>query len=230
MTNAWTWLVLIGVCAASGLAGYVRGSDATATEYRARMAEADARRADEDRARAETVAKAEKSARERLEAAQNRAAHLADQLAAHKDMLARSRAALNRRIADVSDRAARDCAGLTAEWVRVYNEALGLAASPGGGSGGAAGSAPGAAAPAVSSGAARAGVRPGAPIIPAQDVPGRAAGAQRLPRQSQVTANPAQDARVSVTPEDVLAHARDYGAYCRTLASQCRALVDWETR
>ena len=187
--------MLIGVCAASGLAGYVRGSDATAAEYRARLAEADARRAAEDRARAETVAASEKSARERLEAAQNRAAHLADQLTAHKDMLARERAALNRRIADAAETARRDCAGLSREWVRVYNEALGLAPGPGGGSGGAAGSAPGAAPPAVSSGATRAGVQ-----------------------QNTLT-----------TPEDVLAHARDYGAYCRTLAAQCRTLIDWET-
>ena len=88
-------------------------------------------------------------------------------------------------------KARRDCAGLSLEWVRLYNEALGLGS---GHSAGSEGSAPGGAHDAPgSAGAAHAGVQPDA----------------------------------LATPEDVLAHVRDFGGYCRKLEAGYRALVDF---
>ena len=102
------------------------------------------------------------------------------------------RASVNRRIRDVSEAARRDCAGLSAGWVRLYNEALGLADS--GDSAGNQGSAPGG----------------------AHDAPGSAGTAHAGVRQDALA-----------TPEDVLAHIRDFGGYCRKLEAGYRALVDF---
>lgn len=146
--------------------------------------------AEQERARAEAVAAAEKNARERLAAETARGEKLARELAAKNAELDAERASVNRRIRDVSEAARRDCAGLSAGWVRLYNEALGLADS--GDSAGREGSAPGGAHDAPgSAGAARAGVQPDA----------------------------------LATPEDVLAHIRDYGLYCRRLEAGYRALT-----
>ena len=102
------------------------------------------------------------------------------------------RASINKRIRDVSEKARRDCAGLSREWVRLYNEALGLAGSYY--SAGNEGSAPGG----------------------ADDAPGSAGTACAGVRQDALA-----------TPEDVLAHVRDFGGYCRKLEAGYRALVDF---
>ena len=172
---SWLWAVL--VCVVIYGAGVWRGLDVVTEEYEARIAAMNAARAEEERARAEAVAAAEKNARE---------------LAAKNAELDAERASVNRRIRDVSEKARRDCAGLSREWVRLYNEALGLAGSyysaePEGSAPGGAHDAPG------SAGTAHAGVR--------------------------------QDALA--TPEDVLAHVRDYGGYCRKLEAGYRGLVDY---
>ena len=89
----------------------------------------------------------------------------------------------------VAEEASRHCAGLPAGWVRLYNEALGLApAAPE-----ASAPAAGIGAPAGSASATGAGVRSGASVM--------------------------------VSPEDLLAHARDYGGYCRNLRAQAEALL-----
>ena len=89
---------------------------------------------------------------------------------------------------DVSEKARRDCAGLSREWVRLYNEAL----YGSGHSAGNEGSAPGGAHDTPgSAGTARAGIQPDA-LAP---------------------------------PEDVLAHVRDFGGYCRKLEAGYRALI-----
>ena len=184
---SWLWAVL--VCVVIYGAGVWRGLDVVTEEYEAKIAAMNATRAEEERARAEAVAAAEKNARERLAAETARGEKLARELATKTAELDAERASVNRRIRDVSEKARRDCAGLSLEWVRLYNEALGFGA---GHSAGNEGSAPGGTHDAPgSAGAARAGVQPDA----------------------------------LATPEDVLAHIRDYGLYCRRLEAGYRALT-----
>lgn len=195
--NARRWLCFLLVCLVAGCLGYWRGAQVTNLECRTRMAELDTRHAAEDRARAEAVALAEKNARERLQTEVSRGHALSMQLETAQAELDTERASINQRIADVSQTAARDCRGLGADWVRVYNEALGLASATRSHSG-AGSQSPGAA---------------GTVASPAGAESARA-GVQR---------------NALTTPQDVLAHVRDYGAYCRKLASGYRALVAWET-
>ena len=159
-------------------------------EYEAKIATMNATHAEQERARAEAVAAAEKNARERLAAETARGEKFARELAVKTAELDAERASVNRRIRDVSEAARRDCAGLSAGWVRLYNEALGLADS--GDSAGNQGSAPGG----------------------AHDAPGSAGTAHAGVRQDALA-----------TPEDVLAHVRDYGGYCRGLEVQLATLA-----
>ncbi len=159
-------------------------------EYEAKIATMNATHAEQERARAEAVAAAEKNARERLAAETARGEKFARELAVKTAELDAERASVNRRIRDVSEAARRDCAGLSAGWVRLYNEALGLADS--GDSAGNQGSAPGG----------------------AHDAPGSAGTAHAGVRQDALA-----------TPEDVLAHIRDFGGYCRKLEAGYRALI-----
>lgn len=177
------------VCLLAFLAGYARGDYVTSRVYEARVASINAVHAEEEKARAEAVAAAEKNARERLAAETARGEKLARELAMKTAELDAERASINKRIRDVSEKARRDCAGLSLEWVRLYNEALDLGS---GHSAGSEGSAPGGAHDAPgSAGAAHAGVQPDA----------------------------------LATPEDVLAHVRDFGGYCRKLEAGYRALT-----
>lgn len=185
---SWLWAVL--VCVVIYGAGVWRGLDVVTEEYEAKIAVMNAVHAEEERARAEAVAAAERQAHEALVAATARGEKLARELAAKTAELDAERASVNRRIRDVSEKARRDCAGLSLEWVRLYNEALGLA-----GSGHSAG---------------RKGPAPGG----AHDSPG-SAGAAGARVQPDTLA----------TPEDVLAHVRDFGGYCRKLEAGYRALI-----
>ena len=180
LSEGWlSWLL----CVVSLLAGYMHGRDTAEEEAKAKIAAMQA-------AHAEAVAFAEKSARERLA----KSAALADRLQADlvnkNQELNRERREFNRRLKDVSEAARRDCAGLTADWVRLYNEALGLDNRSGNEA-----SAPGKPSDASrSAGTSRAGVQPDA----------------------------------LTTPEDVLAHIRDYGGYCRSMEAAYQALIDYE--
>ena len=185
---SWLWAVL--VCVVIYGAGVWRGLDVVTEEYEAKIATMNATHAEQERARAEAVAAAEKNARERLAAETARGEKFARELAVKTAELDAERASVNRRIRDVSEAARRDCAGLSAGWVRLYNEALGLADS--GDSAGNQGSAPGG----------------------ADDAPG-SAGAAGARVQPDTLA----------TPEDVLAHIRDFGGYCRKLEAGYRALI-----
>ena len=184
---SWLWAVL--VCVVIYGAGVWRGLDVVTEEYEAKIAVMNAVRAEEERARAEAVAAAERQAHEALVAATARGEKLARELAAKTAELDAERASVNRRIRDVSEKARRDCAGLSDSWVRLYNEALGLGA---GHSAGNEGSASGG----------------------AYDAPG-SAGAAGARVQPDTLA----------TPEDVLAHVRDFGGYCRKLEAGYRALI-----
>ena len=179
-------LLLAGLVAAWW--GYTAGARHVSNRYEAELASIHAAHAERERARAEAVAAAEKNARERLAAATARGETLARELAAKTAELDAERASVNRRIRDVSEAARRHCAGLSLEWVRLYNEALY-------GSGHSAGSE---------------GPAPGG----AHDAPASARAARPGVREDALT-----------TPEDVLAHVRDYGQYCRKLEAGYRALT-----
>ena len=145
---------------------------------------------EKEKVRAEAVAAVERAAREKLEREAARVASLAAELSDARAQLAKNRKDFDVRLKEVSLAAARDCRGLPADWVRLYNEALGLAGSGGG---------------------------PGSQNTDP-------AGVAEAPGQTgPVGAGVRGDALT--TPEDVLAHVRDYGGYCRNLEAQARALV-----
>ena len=144
-----------------------------------------------DTARAEAVAAAARAARERLEKETARVAALSAELSDARKKLAKERQTFDARLQKVASAARRDCAGLSAGWVRLYNEALGLAAGASGGPGSESADPAGTAQNAGQAGTARAGVRGDA----------------------------------LATPEDVLAHVRDYGGYCRGLENQLATLA-----
>ena len=177
------------LCAACCAAGYVRGFGVAETRGRALLAEQAEASASEREALAVAAAESERLARQRLEAETERAAAIAGELSETRNRLAAERQAFTRRMDRVAEDASRHCAGLPAGWVRLYNEALGLApAAPE-----ASAPAAGIGAPAGSASATGAGVRSGASVM--------------------------------VSPEDLLAHARDYGGYCRNLRAQAEALL-----
>lgn len=179
-------LLLAGLLAAWW--GYAAGTRHTSERYEAKLAAINAAHAEQERTRAEAVAAAEKNARERLAAETARSEKFARELAVKTAELDAERASINKRIRDVSEKARRDCAGLPAGWVRLYNEALYGSYHSAGNEG----SAPGG----------------------AHDAPGSAGTAH---------AGVWQDALA--TPEDVLAHVRDFGGYCRKLEAGYRALI-----
>ncbi|MFR8054634.1 MAG: hypothetical protein ACLU6O_07905 [Bilophila wadsworthia] len=160
-------------------------------QYETRIATLAQEVSEKDKARAEAVATAERAARERLEKETARVASLSAELSDARKKLAKERQNFDVRLQKVAFAARRDCAGLSRDWVRLYNEALGLAAGSGGGSGSQDADPAGTAQNAGQTGPAGAGVRGDA----------------------------------LATPEDVLAHARDYGGYCRGLESQLGTLA-----
>lgn len=178
------------LCLCAGLGGYWRGYENAAALGRAKAAEQAAAFARQREEAALAAAEAEGAARRRLEAESARVASLSGELGEARNRLAAERRAFTRRMSRASDDPAVDGLVLPAQWVRLYNEALGLVPS-GGGAGEPGSPAAGTAAPARSAAPADAGLQPGA----------------------------------SVGFEDVLAHVRDYGLYCRSLRAQAEALV-----
>lgn len=126
------WAALALVAGMTFLAGYGRGADDTRQECETRIAVLQKEYAEREQARAEAMAAAEKSARERLAVATARGDRLALEVAQRTKELDAERASVTRRLAHVAETARRDCAGLTADWVRLYNEALGLAGADAG--------------------------------------------------------------------------------------------------
>lgn len=159
-------------------------------QYETRIAALAQEVSEKEKARAEAVATAERDARERLEKETARVAALSAELSDARKKLAKERQTFDARLQKVALAARRDCAGLSRDWVRLYNEALGLAGS-GGGPGGEGADPAGTAQNAGQAGPTETGIRGDA----------------------------------LATPEDVLAHVRDYGGYCRGLESQLATLV-----
>lgn len=189
----WLWAVLI--CAAIYGTGIWRGVEAMTEKYESQIAAANAAHAEQERLRAEAVAAAETNARERLTAETARGNALAAEVLQKTKQLDAERASINKRIRDVSENARRDCAGMSREWVRVYNEALDLSG---------------------------AGDRPGGHNATVSDTHNATVSpsAARSGVQSDELA----------TPEDILAHVRDYGQYCRKLEAGYRGLIDFVER
>ena len=160
-------------------------------QYETRIAVLAEEVSQKDKARAEAVAAAERAARERLEKETARVATLSAELSDARQKLAKERQNFDVRLQKVALAARRDCAGLSSGWVRLYNEALGLAAGAGGGPG------------SENADSAGAGETPG----------------QTGPAGTGVRGD------ALATPEDVLAHVRDYGGYCRGLESQLATLA-----
>lgn len=160
-------------------------------QYETRIAALAQEVSEKGKARAEAVATAERAARERLEKETARVAALSAELSDARKKLAKERQTFDARLQKVALAARRDCAGLSSDWVRLYNEAFGLAAGAGGGPGSQDADPAGTAAPPGQTGPAGTGVRGDA----------------------------------LATPEDVLAHVRDYGGYCRGLEVQLATLA-----
>ena len=160
-------------------------------QYETRIAALAQEVSEKEKARAEAVATAERAARERLEKETARVAALSAELSDARKKLAKERQTFDARLQKVALAARRDCAGLSSDWVRLYNEALGLAAGSGGGPGSESADPAGTAQNAGQAGPTETGIRGDA----------------------------------LATPEDVLAHARDYGGYCRGLEIQLGTLA-----
>ncbi len=182
-------LPLIALCLVTIIA-YSCGERVTRLKYKAEISAMREAQAEQERARTEAIAAVEKAAREQMEAALEKGRQLEQELLQKNQELESERSAMTRRIYEVSENARRDCAGLPTDWVRLYNEALGLTASDNCSGDTHIASRSFAGSP-HSSGAACAGI-------------------QSL-----------------TTPEDILAHIRDYGYYCRKLESGYDALITW---
>lgn len=133
--------------------------------HEARIAGMAQEASEKEKARAEAVATAERAARERLEQEAARVASLSAELSDARAQLVKNRKDFDVRLKQVSLAAARDCAGLSADWVRLYNEALGLAGA-GGGPGGEGVDSAGAAAASGQAGPAGTGLRGGTLTTP----------------------------------------------------------------
>ena len=159
-------------------------------QYETRIAALAQEVSEKEKARAEAVATAERDARERLEKETARVAALSAELSDARKKLAKERQTFDARLQKVALAARRDCAGLSSDWVRLYNEALGLAGSGGG-----------------------SGSQDTDPAGTAQNA------GQAGPTETGIRGD------ALATPEDVLAHARDYGGYCRGLEIQLGTLA-----
>ena len=191
MSNRAVALIGAALLVAGGWIVHLYGKlELQEARYETRIANLAQEVSEKEKARADAVAAAERDAREKLEKETARVAALSAELSGARQKLAKERQTFDARLQKVAVAAHHNCAGLSRDWVRLYNEALGLADS--GDSAGNQGSAPGG----------------------AHDAPG-SAGAAGARVQPDTLA----------TPEDVLAHVRDYGGYCRKLEAGYRALI-----
>lgn len=176
---------------------------ATAERGQRALAELRAGHADENTVRALAVADAERTARRKLEAETARANTLAAELMQTRTRLADARREFSRRIAaHVAQDIAVAGPVFGPDFVRLYNEAIGLAPATGAGGG------------PVPEDAAAAGTG-----ATAHAAPGADAGLLR--------AAPGITGAATVSGADILAHIRDYGGRCKALEAQVNALVNF---
>ena len=192
MSNRAVALIGAALLVAGGWIVHLYGKlELQEARYETRIANLAQEVSEKEKARADAVAAAERAAREKLEKETARVAALSAELSDARKKMAKERQTFDARLQKVALAARRDCAGLSRDWVRLYNEAFSLAAGAGGGSGSENADPAGTAQNAGQTGPAGTGVRGDA----------------------------------LATPEDVLAHVRDYGGYCRGLESQLATLV-----
>ena len=177
-------LILAAAWGTGYRAGYGRADDARRAEVAELSARLEAWKAEQAKAWAE----AEKAAREASEAATARANTLAAKLDAAKAAQTAKTRDITRRIPHAT--AGLDCV-FNADFVRLYNEAIGCAAGRAGG------------------GAVSQADDPAGPAGTTGTAPAAGAGVRR-----------------AVTPADILAHIRDYGARSQAMEAQIGALID----
>ena len=192
MSNRAVALIGAALLVAGGWIVHLYGKlELQEARYETRIANLAQEVSEKEKARAEAVAATERAARERLEKETARVAALSAELSDARQKLAKERQTFDARLQKVAVAARHNCAGLSRDWVRLYNEALGLAAGAGGGPGG-----------------------EGADPAGTAETPGQTGPAGTGIRGDALA-----------TPEDVLAHARDYGGYCRGLEVQLATLA-----
>ena len=192
MSNRAVALVGAALLVAGGWIVHLYGKlELQEARYETRIANLAQEVSEKEKARADAVAAAERAAREKLEKETARVAALSAELSDARKKLAKERQGFDARLQKVAVAARHNCAGLSRDWVRLYNEALGLAAGAGGGPGG-----------------------EGADPAGTAETPGQTGPAGTGIRGDALA-----------TPEDVLAHARDYGGYCRGLEVQLATLA-----
>ena len=192
MSNRAVALIGAALLVAGGWIVHLYGKlELQEARYETRIANLAQEVSEKEKARADAVAAAERDAREKLEKETARVAALSAELSGARQKLAKERQTFDARLQKVALAARRDCAGLSRDWVRLYNEAFGLAAGAGGGPGG-----------------------EGADPAGTAETPGQTGPAGTGIRGDALA-----------TPEDVLAHARDYGGYCRGLEVQLATLA-----
>ena len=192
MSNRAVALIGAALLVAGGWSVHLYGKlELQEARYETRIANLAQEVSEKEKARADAVAAAERAAREKLEKETARVAALSAELSDARKKLAKERQTFDARLQKVAVAAHHNCAGLSRDWVRLYNEALGLAAGAGGGPGG-----------------------EGADPAGTAETPGQTGPAGTGIRGDALA-----------TPEDVLAHARDYGGYCRGLEVQLATLA-----
>ena len=192
MSNRAVALIGAALLVAGGWIVHLYGKlELQEARYETRIANLAQEVSEKEKARADAVAAAERAAREKLEKETARVAALSAELSDARKKMAKERQTFDARLQKVAVAARHNCAGLSRDWVRLYNEALGLAAGADSGPGSESADLAGTAAPPGQTGPAGTGIRGDA----------------------------------LATPEDVLAHARDYGGYCRGLEVQLATLA-----
>lgn len=192
MSNRAVALIGAALLVAGGWIVHLYGKlELQEARYETRIANLAQEVSEKEKARADAVAAAERAAREKLEKETARVAALSAELSDARKKLAKERQTFDARLQKVAVAARHNCAGLSRDWVRLYNEALGLATGAGGGPGG-----------------------EGADPAGTAETPGQTGPAGTGIRGDALA-----------TPEDVLAHARDYGGYCRGLEVQLATLA-----
>ena len=192
MSNRAVALIGAALLVAGGWIVHLYGKlELQEARYETRIANLAQEVSEKEKARADAVAAAERAAREKLEKETARVAALSAELSDARKKLAKERQTFDARLQKVAVAARHNCAGLSRDWVRLYNEALGLAAGAGGGPGG-----------------------EGADPAGTAETPGQTGPAGTGIRGDALA-----------TPEDVLAHVRDYGGYCRGLEVQLATLA-----
>jgi hypothetical protein len=202
------WLPLAAACAAAALlvGGYHAGCRVTAAEYERDMGLLRLAHAQEQTQRARAHAQAYAALHRQYEKELSRGNALSAQLDEKRRQIARQRMQFDRRIRDVVVRleaSGTDCR-LGPDFVRLWNEAIGAVAhdSGGGSLSGAAGTAPVTDTASGAAGTADTGILAGQAAPPSQRTG-------------------------TVTPADLLANIRDYGARCRAMEVQLNSLIDW---